>query len=102
DQLTLSMRAVVEALVIDQKLAQQIAVAQLANKIARGRVLRPDSLTYVCCTVLRVDENDRIIFQISGSGLVEGQVNVGQLQERLAGKAPADALRYLATELDLH
>lgn len=101
DQLSLTMRAVVEAVVIDQKLAQQIVVAQMASQIARGRLIRPESLAYACCEVLEVDENQRITLRISGSGVMEGQVNMAQLQERLAGKPLDEALRYLATELDL-
>jgi hypothetical protein len=42
-----------------------------------------------------------VTFVIRGHGQVGGQLNVTALQERLAGRSIEDAIRYLATELDL-
>jgi hypothetical protein len=101
DTLSLTMNVVVEALVIDSQLAQDIAFAQMASQIPRGRVIKPESVSYQCCTVLSVEDDSRIKFKITGTGQVAGQANITLLQERLAGRPLDEAMNYMMTELDL-
>ncbi|MBC7812518.1 MAG: baseplate J/gp47 family protein [Burkholderiales bacterium] len=98
--LSLTMRAVVEADAIDQQLGEQIAFVQLSSQVPRGRLIQLDSITYQCCRVLGVDEAGRISFVMNGEGQVIGQINSGQVQQRLAGRSTSDAMTYLTTELD--
>jgi hypothetical protein len=101
DTLTLKMRAIVEGVAVDQQFAQQIAFARMAAQIPRGRVIKPNTLTYDCCAFLELTSNGDIKLQIGGSGIVIGQVNTGQLQERLAGRSLDEAMKYLLSEVDL-
>jgi hypothetical protein len=99
--LTLTMQAVVDVIAVDEGLAEQIAYARLGAQIARGRMIRPESLVYDRGPVTAIDPSGRVTFTMVSSALVTGQINVGQLQERLASRTPEDALRYLLTSVDL-
>ncbi len=101
ETLTLTMRAQVSILVIDRQLAEQVAFAQMAGQIPRGRLIKPESLEYFCCTVIQTDAENRVQFQISGRGLIAGEANITLLQERLAGRSLDEALTYLRNTLDL-
>ena len=101
DALTLTMRTTVEATVIDEALAQQIAFAALTAQIPPGRALVPGGLTYVCCTVNGIQPDGRVDFTMTSQAMVAGQVNTTLLQERLTGRTPEDAIRYLLSEVDL-
>lgn len=102
DTLTLTMRARVEVIVIDEKWAQQIAFAQMAKQIPRGRVIKPESIRYqLTFDRIEVDENNRVTLNISGNGQVAGETDDKMLQERLAGRSRDDALAYLNNTLDL-
>jgi len=101
DSLTLTMRAVVEAIAVNERFGQQIAFARLAQQIPRGREIRPESISYERGPVQQVFQNGQVTFSITGKGVVAGQINVGLLQERLAGRTVNDALAYLISEVDL-
>ncbi len=73
----------------------------MAGQIPRGRIIKPESVSYQCCTVLGVEDESRVLFKITGSGQIAGQANTSVLQERLAGRALDDAMNYMLTELDL-
>jgi len=101
DSLTLTMRAVVEAVAVDEQLGWEIALTQLQQQIPVGRVLRPETVTYERGPVLGIDSSGRIAFSLIGSGVVTGQVNSGLLRERLAGRSLDDAQQYLLSEVDI-
>jgi hypothetical protein len=100
DTLSLTMRAVIEATVIDQTLAQQIAFARLSGQIPRGHVVRTETLLYERGAVNDVQAGGSVGFTMVGSGLVVTQVNVGQLQSSLAGRTTEEAVQYLMSEVD--
>jgi hypothetical protein len=99
--LTLTMRTTVEATVIDEVLAQQIAFSSLTAQIPPGRALVPGAVNYQCCSVSSIQTDGSVTFTMTGEALVAGQVNTAQLQERLIGRTPDDAIRYLLSEVDL-
>lgn len=101
DTLTLTMSTVVEATVIDEALAQQIAFSALTAQIPPGRALVPGGVTYTCCRVTGLQPDGRVDFSMTGEAMVAGQVNTTLLQERLTGRTPDDAVRYLLSEVDL-
>ncbi|RMG84552.1 MAG: hypothetical protein D6712_11080 [Chloroflexi bacterium] len=98
DTLSLSMRVVVEALMIDEAFAQQVARARM--DIPRGRVII-DYPSYTRGPVIYDPQTQQITFDITGSATVAGQVNVAMLQQRLAGLSLEDALNYLVNTVDL-
>ncbi len=96
--LTVSKRAIVEAIAFDERLAQQIVFLDMTSQIRRGREIRPDSLDYTSGPI--AIDGDLITFTLAGRGLVEGQVDVGQLQNQLAGRTLEDAMDYLLNKVD--
>jgi hypothetical protein len=101
DELSLTMRIVVEATSVSQLSGQQVAFARLAAQIPRGRVLQPETLVYAPGIVQSIDGSGRVGFSITASAVVTAQVEIEPARERLAGLSPADAATYLASELDL-
>ncbi len=101
DTLTLSMRAVVTATAIDEQSAQQVAFARLAGQIPRGRGIRPETILYERGEVSEFNPGGRVTFTMISSSLIAEQINVGQLQQSLAGKTPDEAMQYILSEVDL-
>ena len=101
DSLTLTMRAVVEAVAVNQRLGQQVVLAQLSRQIPRGRHLRPDTIAYEIGPVTQVFQDGSVQFSIVGRGQVTAQINTALIQERLAGRSPEEALIFLYTEVDM-
>ncbi len=101
DSLALTMRVVVEATAVDESLAQQIAFARLAGQIPHGHVIRPESVLYDRGAVTNVDSVGSVQFTMNCSGLVVSQIDSTQLKQALAGRDPAEAVQYIASETDL-
>jgi hypothetical protein len=99
DTLSLEMRAIIEAVAVDEKLAQQIVFAQMARQIPRGRVIKPESVEYERGPI--VINGDDIKFTMTGSGLVAGQINAEQIRSQLAGRSIDDAMTYLTERVDI-
>jgi hypothetical protein len=103
EQLTLTMRARVEAVVIDENFARQIAFARIQGQTRQaGRVLIPNSIEYQCCTLLSIDTaSGRVEFAMRGEAVLTSQINVETLQQQLSGRSLDDATAFLAAEVDL-
>lgn len=101
DTLTLDMRAVVEAVAVNQRLGQQVVLAQLSRQIPRGRQLIPESVSYDVGAVTQAFQDGTVQFSITGSGLVAAQIDTARVQQQLAGRPREEALAYLQTQLDL-
>ena len=101
DTLTLTMRATIQGIAINERFGQQVVFAQIARQIPRGREVRPETIQYESGPVSEVFQNGQVMFTVTGTARVESQINIGQLQERLAGRSVNDALVYILTELDI-
>lgn len=99
DTLTLTMRATLEVYAFDEQVAQQIVFAQMARQIPRGRVIQPESIEFTRGPINT--QGDRITFTLSGTGVVTGQINAGQLQQQLAGRSLENTMAYLNERVDL-
>ncbi|GAB4309741.1 MAG: hypothetical protein Kow00117_03140 [Phototrophicales bacterium] len=99
DTLTLTKRAIVEAVVVDTQLGQQIVFAQMANQIPRGRSFLPETITYQRGDVSFAGE--LILFTMSGRGEVIGQIRTEQIQSDIAGMSYDDAMSYLIERVDI-
>lgn len=99
ETLTLSKRAVVEAVVVDTGLGQQIVFARMAAQVPRGRVFDPDSINYTQGEV-RFD-GDLILFTMSGTGRIIGRVNDALIRSAVAHMTLSDALDYLIENADI-
>lgn len=101
ETLTLTMRATVEAVAVNEQLGQQVVFTRMAGQIPRGRIIRPETVVYDRGPVAIDPQTGLITFTMSGSGMVVGQVNTALLQDRLAGKSVEEALAYIMREVDL-
>jgi hypothetical protein len=99
--LTLTMRAVVEATVVDESVAQQIAFTRLAGQIPNGHVIRPETLIYERGSVTSVQPGGGVTFTISCSGQIVTDLNTNEIQQNLAGKTVSEAAIYLGSAFDL-
>lgn len=101
DTLALEMRAIVEALAIDDRFARQVIFALLSASKPVGLVLQADSLTYTRGTVQEIRPNGEIVFSASGTASASPAINAVALQEQLAGKTINEALAILAQQIIL-
>lgn len=102
DTLSLTMRAVVEAIAVDEAFGRQIVYAQMSGKVAAGQFIKPETVTYERGGVRRIDpQTGRITFVLRGAGLVTEQINAEALTGRLAGLSINDATAYLMNEIAL-
>lgn len=104
DSLSLSMKAVVDAVLVDEQFAQQVVLAQLSQQLAEGEVIKPESVTYDlgCQSTGRVDSSTgQIVFQMGGSAVAAAQIDREQVKQQLAGQSLNDATAALVTNLRL-
>lgn len=100
DTLTLTMDALIEIISVDERFAEQVVFAYMANEIARGRAILPESIAYER-GVVAVDPGTRTIsFEMSGSGMVQGQIDTSLLEDRLTGRSEESAMNYLLSQVD--
>jgi hypothetical protein len=101
DVLTLNMRAIVEALAIDDRFAQQVVFARLSLQRPLNMVLNPESFLYRRGPVIGTDAEGRTSLQVFGEGIASAQVNNYQLQADLTGRSLEDARRVIAATVDI-
>ncbi len=99
--LTLDMRAVVQALVIDDRFARQVVFARLSAEQPDAFSLSPDSFIYTRGPVLSTSDSGQITFNGFGSGNAITTVDRPRLQQLLAGRTITEATSILQSELAL-
>jgi hypothetical protein len=101
DTLTLTMRAIVEAVAVDEQFGQQVAFANLSQQVPRGRLIVPESLRYVRGTVSQMSTEGTINFSMTANATIQESVNVPQLQHELAARPLDQAFSHLTTTVDM-
>lgn len=101
DSVSLTMRAVVSAMVVDDRFGQQITLAQLSSQLEAGKSIRPNSITYTRGPIVSQESANRVTFTATSTTQVVQQFDPAQLQQQLAGMSLADAQRILATQLSV-
>jgi len=101
DLLSLDIRVIVEALVIDDRFAQQIAFAQVSANKPEDMTLNPESFLYRRGPVVSTDEENRTTFQAFGEGIASAQLNTYALQTDLTGRSIEEAQRLIAAIVDI-
>jgi hypothetical protein len=104
DSLSLTMRAVIDATVIEVPLARQVILAQLSGQVQPGQILNPQTIAYDsgCESVVGFDQQTgRATFTLSGTGVITSVIDTGVVAQNLAGRLLTDAAAYLVTELPL-
>lgn len=100
ESVTLDMRAIVEALIVDQRQGERVAFANLGQAI-RGRAIDPASIEYSRGPVTAISDAGDVTFSITASAVVSPQINTDELRERLAGLSVAEAVALLESRVDL-
>lgn len=100
-EVSLELRAVVQALVVNQHDAERVAFAALSRNIPRGRSLDISTLRYERGPIESIGDNGDVVFRMFADGLITGDVNVPAIQEFLAGRSIDEARVYLTSTLEL-
>lgn len=90
DTLTITIRATVRALIVDEQSARSAALARLSAQIPPGRRLVLDSIRYERGPVRT--ENGQTTFTLSASGNIAAAVDVDRVRQRIAGMDVQTAL----------
>lgn len=94
-ELSLTMRAVVSALAVDEKLARQVALAQLEAAVPPDMTLRSDTYVYERGAFNLARAKDQIRFTARGSGIALAALDADALREQLAGAELTEAQNIL-------
>ena len=100
-EVSLELRAVVQAMVVNQRDAERIAFAALSRNIPRGRSLDISTLSYERGPIESISENGEVTFRMFADGLISGNVDTNAIQTFLAGRSIDDARLYLNSTLEL-
>lgn len=98
ENVTLNMRAVVEAVILDDRLGRQITFARLSSAKPPELVIQPESITYERGPVISVDADRRVTFEATGSGVTVAQVDSARLQSLLTGLSLGEAQAIIGQE----
>lgn len=100
-EVTLEQRAIVQALVVNQRDAERVAFAALSQNIPRGRSLDIDTLQYERGAIESISESGDIRFRMYADGVITGDIDSAAIKQFLAGRAIEDARVYLRSTLEL-
>ncbi|MCY4147402.1 MAG: hypothetical protein OXE95_12210 [Chloroflexi bacterium] len=90
-ELSLTMRAVVAALAVDENLARQVALAQLEAAVPPDMTLMSDTLAYERGAFNLSRAKEQIRFRTFSSGVALAALDVAALREQLAGAELGEA-----------
>ncbi len=99
DRLSLTMRATVQGVAVDERLARQIAYAEIAGKVGPGYQIGSGSLVFRVGEVSQVDEQRRITFVMQGAGDVSAVIDPEKVLDMVQGTSVSEARRRLDQEL---
>jgi hypothetical protein len=98
DNLTLSMQAKVQALVIDLQLARQATLAKLATQIENGWQIVPESVnfkTFKPSDILSMDAKGQVTFYMSASANVALIIDPDRVRSQITGASVSEATNML-------
>lgn len=101
ERVSLTMRATVEAVVINQRMVNQVAFAGLTERIPAGQIVIPDSMTFSRGTIEAIEAGGRVTFLANVSSDVAQGVDPDQLRQALAGLGRDQVITYLYQHLQL-
>ncbi len=99
DVLSLTLRARVQALVIDEQMARQAVLARLSREIPSGQRLLLDTIAYNRSPLQAADPQGRVTFLMYATASVMANVDSALVRQRLAGLSVEAALARLNREL---
>lgn len=100
-ELSLTMRAVVSAIAVDERLGKQVAQARLKLLLPPGSELIADSLDYTRGPFTLGQLDGQVRFTASASARAAAAIDSDALREELVGLSVDEALRLIASRPDL-
>ncbi len=94
-ELSLTMRAVVSALAVDERYGRQVALARLQAEVPAGKTLLKDSVQYARGAFNLSRSNGQVSFEASASGTVIAALDDDELRQSLAGISLENAIELL-------
>lgn len=101
DSVSLDLRARVQAVIVDESLARQVAYAGLRPRIRPGLQVAPGALTFTRGEIQQIEPNGRVTFLMDVRGSSTIAIDADAVRERVAGTSVAEARRRLERELVL-
>ncbi len=98
ESVSLDLRARVQAVVVDERQARQLAYAGLAPYLQPGLEIAPDALTFARGEILEIAPDGRVTFLMNVNGTIGVAVEAERVRSRLAGASVSEAQRRLAAE----
>ena len=99
ESVSLDLRAEVQAVVVDERQARQVAFAGIAPFIQPGQEVSPDTLNFVRGDIEQIEPDGRVTFIMIVSGNIAESVDRDAVRRRIAGVSVSEAHRRLQREL---
>ena len=100
-ELSLTMRAVVSALAVDDRYGRQLVLARLKEKVPNEKELLIESLAYTRGPFKLGRANGQINVTATGSATVIAKLELNQLREQLAGTTLQEARELLVAQNEI-
>lgn len=100
-ELSLSMRAVVSTLAIDDRFGRQLLLARLKAAAPAEKELLLETVSYTRGPFSQSKADGQISFTVRGSAAVKAQLDSNRLREQLAGKSIDEARQLLAASAEI-
>lgn len=95
ESVTLDLRAVVQAVVVDEQQARQIAYSALSPYVRPDLEIALETLSYVRGDILEIERSGRVSFLMTVSGSVAVRIDPGEVRRRVQGVSVSEARRRL-------
>ena len=99
DSVSLDLRAEVQAVVVDERQARQVAYAGLAPYVQPGLEIAPEALSFTRGDILDITPDGRVTFLMTVSGSVAVAIDEEYVRRRTQGVSVSEARRRLEREL---
>lgn len=94
-ELSLTMRAVVSALAVDERYGRQVLLARLKSALPADKVLLTDTVSYTRGPFSQSRVDGQVSFTVRGRAAVSAILDRNRLREQLAGITPDEAQQLL-------
>lgn len=98
DSVTIDFRAEVQAVVVDERMAQQVAYAGLAPYIQPGLQISQQALSFTRGDIIHIEPSGRVTFLMTVRGNIAVAIDADRVRDRLTGLSVDDAHRRLNNE----
>lgn len=102
ETVSLDLRAEVQAVVVDERGARQVAFAGLAPYLQPGMEVAPDALRYTRGDILDIAPEGQVTFVMIVSGNIAVSIDKDRVRDRVTGVSVSEARRRLERELLLN